>query len=495
MTAVITATRHHHLIGGNWQAGQGAAFYSTDPSTGDRVWEGCAAPASEVTAAVGAARTAFGPWADLPLSERVKYVETFAEQLRSHKDEMAEAIGRETGKPRWESLEEVQSMIGKVVLSIQAYQDRRGEKTEDIAGARAATRYRPIGVMAVFGPFNFPGHLPNGHIVPALLAGNTVVFKPSELAPLVAERTVELWQAAGLPPGVMNLVQGGRETGQALAAQPGIDGVLFTGSFLAGQWLHRQLAGQPQRILALEMGGNNPLIVWDVADLDAAALMTIQSAYITAGQRCSCARRLIVPADAAGDRFVERLAAMVTRIRVGAWNADPEPFMGPVISSAAADQLLNAQEDLRQRGGEEIVPMTRAGGSPAMLSPGLMNVTSVAAREDTEYFGPFLQVIHVANFDAAIREANDTAYGLAAGLLSDSREKFEQFYGKSRAGILNWNRPTTGASGRLPFGGTGNSGNHRPSGYFAADYCSYPVASLEAAKLEMPAKWPVGIAR
>src|SRR5205823_3306293 len=212
------------------------------------------------------------------------------------------------------------------------------------------------------------------------------------------------------------------------------------------------------------------------------------SAFLTSGQRCSCARRLIVPAGREGDRFIQHLAAMTTKVRVGPWTMDPEPFMGPVISPGAAQRLLNAQEDLRQRGGVEVVPMMRVGNSPAMMSPGLMDVTAVPDREDAEHFGPFLQVIRVGDFDAAVREANHTAFGLAGGLLSDRRELWEAFYRRSRAGVVNWNRPTTGASGKLPFGGVGLSGNHRPSGYYAADYCSFPVASLEADRLAMPEK-------
>lgn len=477
-----------HLIGADWAPGVGTPLESFDPATGERLWAGKSATEREVDAAVRAARAALEDWAFRPLADRARVLEAFAEQLKSHKNDLAETISRETGKPRWETLEEVNSMAGKAPLSVRAYADRRAELVGDLGGATAATRFRPVGVMAVFGPFNFPGHLPNGHVVPALLAGNTVVFKPSELTPLVGQRTAELWQAAGLPPGVLNLVHGGKATGVALAEHRDLDGLLFTGSVGVGKALQRTLCGYPQRMLALEMGGNNPLVVWDAADLDAASYLTIQSAFLTSGQRCSCARRLIVPAGRGGDRFVERLAAMTTNVRVGPWTADPEPFMGPVISPGAAQRLLNAQEDLRQRGGVEIVPMTRVGTGAALLSPGLMDVTGVPDREDAEYFGPFLQVIRAGDFGAAVREANHTAFGLAAGLLSDRRELWDKFYRQARAGVVNWNRPTTGASGKLPFGGVGLSGNHRPSGYYAADYCSFPVASLEAEKLAMPEK-------
>jgi succinylglutamic semialdehyde dehydrogenase len=320
-----------------------------------------------------------------------------------------------------------------------------------------------------------------------------VVFKPSELAPLVGERTIELWKEAGLPGGVIDLIQGGREVGQALLAHRGVDGILFTGSAGVGKAMRRALADQPGKILALEMGGNNPLIVHEISDLAAGVYHTIQSAYLSSGQRCSCARRLIVPAGAAGDRFIQGLCDAVPNIRVGSWNSEPQPFMGPVVNDAAAEKLLAAQADLIRRGGRVLVEMRAIGPRAAFLSPGLIDVTAISERVDDEFFGPLLQVIRVKDFDEAIGEANHTAYGLSAGLLSDSRGLYERFFRAIRAGVVNWNRAITGASASLPFGGIGLSGNHRPSGYYAADYCSYPVASMEGEKLELPAKLPPGL--
>jgi len=488
-----TTTGRGHLIAGAWHPGAGESFASTDPATGEPAWTGRAATAGEVGTAVAAAREAFEGWWAEPVERRVGVLEAFAAQLQSRRDELAKTISLETGKPRWEARQEVEAMAGKVPLSIAALRERRADQAGEFAGATAATRYKPHGALAVFGPFNFPGHLPNGHVVPALLAGNTVVFKPSEMTPAVAERTAELWQSAGLPPGVLNVVHGGRETGAALAAHPGIDGLLFTGSVAVGTALHRAMADHPEKVLALEMGGNNPLVVWSAADLAAAAYHTVQSAYLTAGQRCSCARRLILPAGAEGDRFLERLVAVTRSTVVGPPTAEPEPFMGPVISDAAADRLLAAQADLVARGGVPLLEMRTIGPRRAMLSSGLIDVTAVSDRPDAEHFGPLLQVIRVPDFDAAVAEANATRFGLAAGLLSDDPALWATFYRRARAGVVNWNRPTTGATGRLPFGGTGLSGNGRPSGYFAADYCSYPVASLEIPRLSLPAQRTPGV--
>lgn len=483
----------NHYIGKHWQEGSGPEQVSYDPATGEVAWSGRAATAEEVGPAVDAARAAFEGWAELPLEQRVQHLEAFADELRRHRDPLAQAISREVGKPRWEALTEVDAMINKVPVSIAAYRDRLAEQRLDLGDTTGATRYKPHGVLAVFGPFNLPGHLPNGHIVPALLAGNTVVFKPSELAPLVGQVMVERWQAAGLPAGVVNLVQGGRATGEALADHPGIDGLLFTGSFPTGRALARRFAEHPGKMLALEMGGNNPLIIHRVADLDAAAYLTVVSAFITAGQRCTCARRLILPRGEEGDQLLQKLAGLTQSLRVGPPDAEPEPFIGPVITPTAADRLLGAQDDLLKRGGRAIVALKRIGEIPAMLRPGLIDVTDLADRADEELFGPLLQVIRVSDFDTAITEANRTAYGLAAGLFSDDAALFERFVRRVRAGVVSWNRQTTGASGRLPFGGVGASGNHRPGGYFAADYTAYPVASLERDRLGMPAQRLPGI--
>lgn len=483
-----------HWIGGKWVPGTGQGFESADPFTGDALWRGRAATGAEVDRAVAAARQALEPWASSPLGFRVECLEAYAAELRRRRAPLAELIARETGKPLWEALAEVDAMVAKVGLSRQAQAERCGEARLDLGGAAGLVRCRPVGVVAVLGPFNLPGHLPNGHLVPALLLGNTVVLKPSEQTPSVAQTMIEAWAVAGLPPGVLNLVHGGAETGQALAAHPGLDGLLFTGSRAAGVALHRALAGRPEVLLALEMGGNNPLVVWGAADLEAAALQTVLSAYVTAGQRCTCARRLVVPQSARGDELVERVAAWARRLRAGAHTDRPEPFLGPVISARAAERLLLAQDELVGRGAVPLLVMEPSPRSGALLTPGLLDVTGVADRGDEELFGPLLQVVRVPHFEAALEEANRTAYGLAAGIFTDDRVVYQVFLAGVRAGVVHWNRTTTGASGRLPFGGLGHSGNHRPAGYAAVDFCSDPVAVVEGGKLAMPAELPPGVA-
>jgi succinylglutamic semialdehyde dehydrogenase len=329
--------------------------------------------------------------------------------------------------------------------------------------------------MAVLGPFNFPGHLPNGHITPALLAGDTVVFKPSEETPLAAQWMIQAFEAAQFPPGVVNLIQGGRETGAALLDQP-IDGLLFTGSAEAGALFRRRFVDRPEVILALELGGDNPLLVWGEGDAQAAAAVIVQSAFITTGQRCSCARRLILPQGAQGDRIVEATVALARRLRIGAWDGPEEPFMGPLISARATAGALARVQALVARGGREILPFR---AEDAFVAPALIETTGIEAL-DQEIFAPVLQVRRAADFDAAIALANATRFGLSAGLIAEDEALWRRFVQRSRAGVVNWNRPTTGAASNMPFGGLGASGNHRPSAYYAADYCAYPMASFEA---------------
>ncbi|MFT4047377.1 MAG: succinylglutamate-semialdehyde dehydrogenase [Solimonas sp.] len=470
------------LIAGRWREGRGPAFDSLDPSTGETLWRGRAANHEDVHEAMLAARAAFAAWADRPQAERENIARAYTAQLEQQREPLATLIARETGKPLWEARTEVAAMIGKIELSIRAHAQRTG--TGEISGGHWL-RHRPHGVVAVYGPYNFPGHLPNGHIVPALLAGNSVVFKPSEQTPAVGEAMVACWQAACLPAGVLNLVQGQRETGEAIAAHVELDGLFFTGSSRTGERLHRQFAGDTGKILALEMGGNNPLIVRPVADVDAAVHETIQSAFITSGQRCTCARRLIVPDDAFGARFSRRLIEVTEKIAVGAWNDEPPPFMGPLISARAATLLLDAQEQFVARGARPLLPMRRLERGAAFVTPGIVDTTGVAL-PDEEHFGPLLQLIRVASLDEAIAVANRTRFGLSAGFIGDGEAEYRRFWRRARAGIVNWNRPTTGASGASPFGGIGASGNHRPSAFYAADYCAYPVASSETPAPRLP---------
>ncbi len=450
---------------------------SFEPATGAELWRGAV---GDVDAEVAAARSGWATWAARPLTYRIETLRRFANVVRSRHEAFADVIARETGKPLWEARTEVDTVMAKVDISVSAYADRTAQRRLDAPmGSRMAVRHKPHGVLAVLGPYNFPAHLPNGHIVPALIAGNAVVFKPSEKTPASGAFLVDCYRAAGVPEECIRLVIGGPDEGRALAGHDGIDGLLFTGSARTGLALNRAFAEKPEKILALEMGGNNPIIVWDTPDLYAASIIIIQSAFTTAGQRCTAARRLIVD-QKLFDPLMEQLDKLISRLIVGAPHDDPAPYMGPVIDNEVADQLSESFLALLMRGGRPIRHLQRTQPDRPFLLPGVIDMTEASERPDMELFGPILQVVRTDTFDEAIAEANNTRYGLSASLISQTPGLYDRFWSGARAGIVNWNRPTNGASSAAPFGGIGWSGNHRPSAYYAADYCAYPVVSNEA---------------
>lgn len=450
---------------------------SIEPATGAILWTG---QTGDPDAAVAKARAAWPAWAALPLTKRIEAVRRYANRLKNQADEFATLIARETGKPLWEAHTEVTSVINKIDISVNAYLERSSQRQlKSPPTVKIALRHKPHGVLAVLGPYNFPAHLPNGHIVPALIAGNTIVFKPSEKTPAVGQYLVDAFTAAGLPDGVVNILHGGPETGKRLTANDGLDGVLFTGSANTGIALNRQFANRPDKILALEMGGNNPIIAWDTDDIHSSAVMIVQSAFLTAGQRCSAASRLIVK-DTLYDQLMTEVKRIVERLIIDEPFGNPAPFMGPVIDNETADGLTESFLALMSHGGKPIKHMARPLKDRPFLTPGIIDVTDMEERPDIELFGPILQVIRVSSFEQAIAEANNTRYGLSAALIGGTAELYDQFWSNSRAGIVNWNKLTVGASSEAPFGGVGLSGNNRPSAYYAADYCAYPVVSMES---------------
>lgn len=492
------------LVNNQWYNSNGDIFRSLNPANQEVVWEGKAASKNDVERAVQAASSAFNSWSSLDITERQKYIEKYVDILSDNSLEYARVLSTENGKPLWEAKSEVASMVAKYTASVKAYGARTGTEV-NLGPVSNMLTHRPIGVMAVFGPFNFPGHLPNGHIIPAILAGNTVVYKPSELTPLCGELMIKYWIEAGLPEGVLNLVQGGGEVGKALVASADINGVLFTGSYKTGKAIHQALAGRPEVLLALEMGGNNPLIIDnDINNLDAAVYNTIQSAFITSGQRCTCARRLYIPDTDQGNKYLDRLVQATRNISVSDGyhfhNLDPnsnsEAFMGPVVSLTSKNNILSFRDNLvKNYGADELVELKSFSDNSAMLSPGILAIPRLDSNSslDQECFGPLLQVYRYESFNQAILAANNTTFGLSAGLFSDNRGNFDLFHKLIRAGIVNWNKPTTGAVGSLPFGGIGHSGNFRPSAFYAADYCAYPMASQFSESLILPEALTPGI--
>lgn len=486
-------------INGTWLKGDGDALASVNPATGETVWEGCEASAEQVVHAVAAAQEAFPTWAATSLEQRIECLSKFRDYCEANKDALIEILCKEAGKIGWDAAGEAGAVIGKLKAALAGYEERTPTKSAELNGMTGTVRHKPHGVMAVFGPYNFPMHIPGGHIVPALLAGNTVVFKPSEFTPAGGEWLTKALESAGFPAGVVNLVQGARGVGEALSSAD-INGLLFTGSSATGSILHKQFGGRPEVLLALELGGNNPLIVskhGDKAeDIQGVAYEIVQSAYMSAGQRCTCARRLILVENDHTDALLEVLTSMTQHLTIGKYDDETEPFMGPLIHNREVQNALDMQESLEKLGADLMVEGKRLDGDMPFLSPALIDVTRVyeaGKLEDKEIFAPQLKVIRTQSLEKAVKIANDTQFGLSSAIFSEDRAEYEYCVANLRAGLLNWNKMTTGASGMAPFGGCGQSGNHRPAGFYAADYCAYPVASMEQPSLRLPEKLAPGV--
>ncbi|MDG2423626.1 MAG: aldehyde dehydrogenase family protein [Phycisphaerales bacterium] len=477
----------HDVIDGVHCSIQGDNLVSTDPARPDSViWSGTPC-LSHVDDAVMAARKAFGSWSALSLEARAEHLRRWRDITAAHVDELADLIAREVGKPRSEARIEATALGGKVDLTLEdAVAGRIRDWTAEAGTGRTGRcRYRPHGVMAVIGPFNFPAHLPNGQFVPAMLAGNTVVFKPSELAPAVGQRLGELMQEAGLPPGVFNVVQGQVEESRALCTHDDVNGILFTGSWPVGRSILEQNLDTPGRLVALELGGNNPAIVHEDADLRLAVIECARAAFATTGQRCTCTRRILVHEKVA-DEFLAALCTVATTLLVGAHDDPVAPFMGPLITEAARARVLDAQRAIISRGGRSLVPAVELPCDGWFLSAGIIEVDGFSLDHDEEIFGPLVQIATVSSLDEAIHQARQTRYGLAASVFTKDEAVFDRCFADISTGCLNWNVGTAGASSRLPFGGVGHSGNHRPAAALAIDSCAYPVASLLQPGSEIP---------
>ncbi|HME72614.1 MAG TPA: aldehyde dehydrogenase family protein [Myxococcota bacterium] len=464
------------------------SFSPADPR--DEIGTFAVADEAAVHRAVVRARAAFPAWRDAGLASREKVLRRFAAVVKNRSDVLAQLLAREVGKALWDARAEVALLPAKVDVTLSEGM-RVVAPIEAGAGARAF--FNPRGVLAVLGPFNFPAHLPNGHIVPALAMGNTVVWKPSELAPAVAHWVEEAWREAGLPPGVLEVVHGPAQTGQFVALHPEVDAILFTGSWAVGRKLASQVLDQPWKLVALELGGKNAIIVLRDADLSLAVAEAAVSICATTGQRCSSASRIFVEKPVF-DAFTERLARVLRGVRVGP-PLEPGVFMGPLVSHAAHAKVLGYRALAKEAGGERVVDVEPTLPSP-FIGPGLVRFTDTRqdhAYQRDEIFGPEAALYPVDSLEHAIAAVNDSDFGLVASIMTADRAQFTYCMGRVRTGLLNWNRGTIGASGRLPFGGTKRSGNDRPAGILSALYCSVAQAYLEHAGGFDPAALPPGM--
>jgi succinylglutamic semialdehyde dehydrogenase len=429
------------------------------------------------------AKVAFAGWARKTQQERNEYMHRLKELFIAHEGEMAEAIARDTGKPLWEATTEAKGLSQKIDITLSHSMKLVAEEhiPNALPGVEGVVRYKARGVMAVLGPFNFPAHLPNGHIIPALALGNTIVFKPSEQTPAVGQLYAQIVHKAGFPRGVFNMVQGEGETGRKLVISEEVDGILFTGSYEVGLRIKQETLTHYWKLLALEMGGKNATVVWEDADLDKAVYETLVGAFMTAGQRCSCTSRIILH-DRIANEFTDRFYEAAKRISIGHWNDNA--FMGPLVSAQSVEKYLRFQEIAKRENCEslmrgKVLDLKHKGYyvTPSIHLVSEFNDKSVYQK--SEIFGPNVSIYKCSDFDETMKVVNSTGFGLVMALFSKSRELYEDAVYKANVGLLNWNRTTNGASSRLPFGGTGKSGNDRPSAHFAVQYCSVPMANLE----------------
>ena len=463
-------------INGKWTEGNGSSFNSICPIDNESIWNGSYASNSQVLKAINSAYDAFPDWNKRGLNSRLKIIKRFYSLLEVNKDKIKDLIRLETGKESLDSLSEVNASIAKYHNSLNAFHLRTGKSSSPLGNNIQITNHKPHGVLNVIGPFNFPFHLPNGHITPALIAGNVVIFKPSEHTPLVSELMIKLWDDAGIPNGVINLLHGSKDVVRKLAKHSKTNGILFTGGHVAGMSLSKLMASYPHKILALELGGNNPLVVWNTRKLKKASDLIFESAFISSGQRCTCARRLILQ-DSKSSKKIIQLIKNKSKL-LSYKESSREYFYGPLISKAAVKSFIDFQDLLIKAGGKVILKGKHVKSKGNYVTPSIIDMTGVTKVIDKEMFGPMIQIKFVASFSEAIYQANNTSFGLSAGLISDKQSFFDNFVNEVSAGIINYNTTTTGASGSAPFGGSGMSGNLRPAGFYAADYCAWPVASV-----------------
>jgi len=465
-----------NFIGGVFVAPAGSALVSRNPAADGAVVFETGASVDAVADATAAAAAAQTSWARLTIADRAAALARWKDAIAARQQELADAIVLETGKLRSEAQQEVATVLGRfdVARALLTADLREGA----IAGSpHEQLRYHPLGVVAVIGPYNYPVHLCHAHVVPALLAGNAVVVKPSDITPLVGQRYAETALAAGLPAGVFNLVQGTGAVGAALVADRRVRGLCFTGSYTVGRRIQEAALDRPELLVALEMGGKNTVVVCDDASVRQAAHEILVGGYLSAGQRCTATDRVLVHRKLA-DALVAALRAAAPALRFGD-PEDPRSFAGPLATATGRDRFEAALEAGRKGGAEPIVAGERVAGGyyrTASLHRLPDGQHDVPGYTDTELFGPDLGVEVVDGDDEAIAVLNASPYGFANAIFTGSSERFERFYRETTSGILNRNRSTNLASPRLPFGGAGKSGNYRPAGSMAHRNVVVPVA-------------------
>jgi aldehyde dehydrogenase (NAD+) len=470
------APTFQNLIGGQWcDARSGETFASRNPArTSDLVGRFPASSAEDVNDAVEAAKRAFETWRLVPAPRRGDYLRAIGDLLTERKSEIARAMTREMGKPFFETKGDVQEAIDTAYYAMTMGRQLFGHTVpSELSNKFNMTIRRPIGVCGVITAWNFPVAVPTWKLFPAILSGNTVVFKPSEEAPHSGMLLVQALLDAGLPEGVVNLVQGAGPTGRAIVEHPDVAAVSFTGSTATGAKI-AEAAGRMIKRVSLELGGKNPVIVMEDADLDLVVEGLLWGAFGTTGQRCTATSRLIAH-EAVHDALVERLAARAAKLKLGYGN-DDDTEMGPLINQAALDKVTYYVGVAREEGSTVALGGERATGDGLdegfFFQPTILTgVTPEMRVAKEEIFGPVLSVLKVASFEEAVRVANDVPYGLSSSIYTRDVARAFQAIRDIDAGITYVNGPTIGAEAHMSFGGVKATGNgHREGGWEVYDF-------------------------
>ncbi|HEX8748923.1 MAG TPA: aldehyde dehydrogenase family protein [Pyrinomonadaceae bacterium] len=468
---------YRNFINGEWaESSSSKTAQNINPAnTDDLLGTIRQATREEARSAVEAAHEAFRTWRSTPAPQRGRIIARAARLLEEHKEELAQLLTREEGKTISESRGELQRSIN--VTEFCAGESRRmnGETIQsELPSNFAYTIKQPLGVVAVVTPWNFPVAIPVWKIAPALVAGNTVVFKPASLTPATAIRIVEIFEEAGLPRGVLNLIIGsGSEAGDEIINHPAVKAVSFTGSNQIGIRLYEEVSRRGAKVQC-EMGGKNPVVVLEDADMDLAVESTVQGGFGSTGQRCTATSRAIVINEVA-DRFVERLVERANSLRIGA-GSDPQTDIGPSVDENQFKTVLSYIDIGREDGAQLMCGGERATGNGLdkgyFVQPTVFDhVTPDMRIAREEIFGPVLSVLRVRDFDEALRVANDSEYGLSSSIFSSDASRIFRFVDEIETGMTHINSPTTGGEAHVPFGGIKATGiGDREQGSTALDF-------------------------
>ncbi len=468
---------YRNFINGEWVESESSrTAENVNPAdTGDVLGTFRQATREEARRAVEAASEAFRDWRATPAPARGRIIQLAARLMEDHKEELAQLLTREEGKTIGESRGELQRSIN--VADFCAGESRRmnGETIQsELPSNFAYTIKQPLGVVACVTPWNFPVAIPVWKIAPALVAGNTVVFKPASLTPATAVRIVEIFEEAGIPKGVLNLVLGsGSDAGDEIINHPAVRAVSFTGSNNVGIRLYEQVSRRGAKVQC-EMGGKNPVVVLEDADLGLAVESTAQGAFGSSGQRCTATSRAVV-VDEVADEFVSRLVQRAEGMRIGP-GSDPQTEMGPSVDESQWKTVLGYIEIGREDGAELKCGGSRAEGDGLdkgyFVRPTVFDrVTPDMRIAREEIFGPVLSVLRVKDFDEAMRVANDSEYGLSSSIFSNDAARIFRFVDEIETGMTHVNSPTTGGEAHIPFGGIKSTGiGDREQGSTALDF-------------------------